>query len=70
MDDLFGEILLLNKPCYQIYSFEDFAELPTAQKWQQLFKKTDDNFSKLYKVTSFLLSIPTSSAFTERVFLC
>lgn len=68
MDDLYGEISLLNKLYNQIYSSEGFAELSTAQKWQQVFNKTDDNFSNLYKLISFLLSIPATSAFTERVF--
>ncbi|KAF2888788.1 hypothetical protein ILUMI_17385 [Ignelater luminosus] len=68
MDDLYGEIALLNKPYDQIYSSEGFAELFTAQKWQQVFNKTDYNFSNLYKVISFLLSIPVTSAFTEIVF--
>lgn len=68
MDDLYGEISLLNKLYDQIYSSMGFAELSTAQKWQQVFNKTHDNFSNFYKVISFLLSIPATSAFTERVF--
>lgn len=68
MDDLYGEIALLNKLYDQIYTSEGFAELSTAQKWQQIFNKTNDDFTNLYKLISFLLSIPATSAFTERVF--
>lgn len=67
MDDLYGEIALLNQLYNQISTSKSFAELSTAQKWQQVFK-SDDNFLNLYKVISFLLSIPATSAFTERVF--
>lgn len=32
------------------------------------FKNNENNFPKLFKVISFLLSIPATSAFTERIF--
>lgn len=67
MDDLYGEISLLNKMYDQIYT-EEFSNLSTAQKWQEIFKNSENNFINLYKVISFLLSIPATSAFTERVF--
>lgn len=71
MDDLYGEIALLNQLYnQQLCTSKGFAELSTAQKWQQVFNKGDDNFLNLYKVISFLLSIPATSAFTERVFFC
>lgn len=67
MDDLYGEIALLNKIYNQICTSKGFAELSTAQKWQHVFN-SEDNFLNLYKIISFLLSIPATSAFTERVF--
>ena len=46
MDDLYGEIALLNQLYNQICTSKSFAELSTAQKWQQVFNKSDDNFLK------------------------
>ena len=69
MDDLYGEIALLNQLYNQICTSKGFAELSTAQKWPQVFNKSDNNFQNLYRVISFLLSVPATSAFTERVFL-
>lgn len=47
---------------------EDFEELSNAQQSQHIFNNTDDNFPNLYKIISFLLSIPAASSFAERVF--
>lgn len=63
LDNLYGEITLLNQLYNHLCTSKGFAELSTAQKWQQVFSKSDDNFFNLYKVISFLLSIPATSAF-------
>lgn len=42
---------------------EDFEELSNAQQSQHIFNNTDDNFPNLYKIISFLLSIPAASSF-------
>ena len=53
-----------------VHSFESFGELPTASKWQLVFNKTDDKLLNLYKKILILLSIPATSAFTERGLFC
>lgn len=41
----------------------------TAQKWHQLFKQFPKNDTKnIFKLGSFILSVPTSNCFPERVF--
>lgn len=51
MDNIYREITLVNQIYNQIYTSKGFAELSTAQKWQQEFK-IKDNSLNLYKVIS------------------
>lgn len=67
MDNLYSEILVMNELLAKIINCKDFTDITTAQKWQYIFNHCDD-FSTIYKVISYLLSVPATSAFTERVF--
>lgn len=43
-------------------------DMPNDKIWAYLFKKDDQNFINLRKIISFVLSIPVSNAFCERIF--
>lgn len=66
MDDLYEEVSLLKELYAQVNHYKDFLELSTSQKWQKFFQSSND-FVNIYKIVSFLLSIPATSAF-KRVF--
>lgn len=69
MNNLYSEILVINKLLAKIIDCKDFTDIniTTAQKQQYIFNRCD-NFPNIYKVISYLLSVPATSAFTERVF--
>lgn len=68
MDDLYSEITLLNEIFAKVKDCSEFTDKTTGQKWQHILKNTENNLPNLFKVISFLLSIPATSAFTERIF--
>lgn len=68
MDELYSEITILNEIFAKVKDCSEFTDRTTGQKWQHIFKNTENNLPNLFKIISFLLSIPATSAFTERIF--
>ena len=68
MDQLYSEIKVLNELYTKIFNDEDFRQKSTCEKWQYIFQTAPDDFINIFKVISYLLSVPATSAFTERVF--
>jgi hypothetical protein len=59
---------MLNEIISKVSKEQVFESKNTAEKWQMIFKNTDTNLTNIFKINSFLLSIPATSAFTERFF--
>ena len=68
MDALYSEINILNEIFAKVKDLSDFIDKTTSQKWQHIFKNTENKLPNVFKIISFLLSIPATSAFTERIF--
>lgn len=65
-DALFDEVISADEIYKTVYNLPDFSKLSCAEKWSSILKSRE--FPNLYKFISFFLSIPSSSAFSERVF--
>lgn len=68
MDELYSDILIVNEILQKLKDCPEFQNFSTGQKWQHIFKKSENNLKNIYKLIAFLLSIPATSAFTERIF--
>lgn len=68
MDNLYNELNMVNDILSKIKCSPDFMKHEsTDRKWQHIFKNIE-NVPNLKKIVSYLLSIPATSAFTERIF--
>lgn len=69
MDDLYSETITL-KEIQRKFTNNDkeFSEKSTVDKWQYILKNASDSLPNIKKIISYLLSVPATSAFTERVF--
>lgn len=68
MDDLYSEITNFKVIYEKVSEDKDFLEMSTSQKWSHLLVNTSEEFKNIIKIVSYLLSVPATSAFTERVF--
>ena len=68
VNNLYSEIIMVNEIISIISKEQVFESKNTAEKWQMLFKNSDTTLTNIFKIISFLLSIPATSAFTERIF--
>lgn len=68
MDSLYSEVIILKELQAELFNNTDFMQKSTAEKWQFIFKKCPEEFDCLKKMISYILSVPATSAFTERVF--
>lgn len=68
MDDLYSELTNFKVIYEKISEDKDFLEMSTGQKWSHLLVNTSEEFKNITKIVSYLLSVPATSAFTERVF--
>lgn len=68
VNDLYSEIIMVNDIISKLSNEQVFQSKNTAEKWQMLFKSSDEILTNIFKIISFLLSIPATSAFTERIF--
>ena len=69
MDDLFDEIALIQKSFGTIQSTELFKECKTtSSKWHLILKSVNLKCVNVFKIVSFVLSIPGTSAYCERIF--
>lgn len=65
-DALFNEVTSADEIYKAVYKLDDFNKLSCSAKWCNILKSGE--FPNLYRFISFFLSIPSSSAFSERVF--
>ncbi|KAG6438962.1 hypothetical protein O3G_MSEX000365 [Manduca sexta] len=69
MDNLYSETITLKEIQRKITNNDkEFSEKSTVDKWQYILKNDSDSLPNIKKIISYLLSIPATSAFTERVF--
>lgn len=69
LDSLFDEITIINKILELIKNDEAFVSSETADKWLFILEKAEEfEIPNVTKLISFILSIPATSAFVERVF--
>ncbi|XP_047999563.1 uncharacterized protein LOC125236694 [Leguminivora glycinivorella] len=68
MDEMYDEIGTINTILENIQSNSDFTILRTDQKWVKILKGNGQGLPNLKKIVGFLLSVPATSAFTERIF--
>lgn len=68
MDDLYSELTKFKVIYEKLLEDKDFLEMSTGQKWSHLLLNTSEEFKNITKIVSYLLSVPATSAFTERVF--
>jgi len=67
-DKLFDEIVIVQSVFEQFIKTNDWENMKTIpEKWQFIFQK-DIELPNMFLFISFLLTLPSSSAFTERVF--
>ncbi|CAI6367779.1 unnamed protein product [Macrosiphum euphorbiae] len=67
-DKLFDEIVTIQSVFKQFIKTNDWKNVKTIpEKWQFIFQK-DIELPNMFLFISFLLTLPSSSAFTERVF--
>lgn len=67
MDELYSEITILNEIFAKVKDCSGFTARTTSQKRQHILKNAENNLANLFKIISFRLSIPATSAFTERI---
>lgn len=70
MDILFNEVsLILDNYDILVVQKSDYSKLSTGNKWKHIFNEIGIEKTKnVFSILSFLLSIPASSAFSERCF--
>ena len=69
MEDLFDEVTFIQKHFDTIQSTELFRKCETtSSKWHFILKSNDFKCVNILKTISFVLSIPGSSAYCERIF--
>ena len=69
MDDLYSESIRLKEIQKESTNHDkQFSEKNTVEKWQYILNNACDNLPNIKKIISYLLSVPATSAFTERVF--
>ena len=69
MDDLYSESIRLQEIQKESTNHDkQFSEKNIAEKWQYILNNACDNLSNIKKIISYLLSVPATLAFTERVF--
>ena len=69
MDDLFDEVALIQKNFGTIQSTQLFTECKTtSSKWHFILKSFNLKCLNVFKIVSFVLSIPGTSAYCERIF--
>lgn len=69
MDEIYSEIIILKEIYKEIMNCEKFIKLSTAEKWKHIFNaNSEQTFPNLLKIISYLLSLPATSAFSERIF--
>jgi hypothetical protein len=61
---LFDEVVLARKAAMDM----SHTSAPLNSKWMTIFKSTRLATSNLHRLVSFVLSVPVSNAFCERVF--
>lgn len=69
MDELFDEVVLIQRNFDTIKSSELFiSSKTTSRKWYFILKSMDFKCINVFKIVSFVLSIPGTSSYCERVF--
>ena len=69
MDDLFEEVALIQKSFDTIQSTKLFTECKTtSSKWHFILKSFNLKCPNVFKIVSFVLSIPGTSVYCERIF--
>lgn len=69
MNDLFDEVSMLKENYALLSTSDKFQNCScTSEKWYLLLKSVDFKFVNSFKVISYVLSMPGSSAFSEKVF--
>ena len=64
LDNLFEETLLLNSIFPSLKNLSSVEE-----KWVKMFSKTEESkLRNVFRIVSFVMSIPSSNVFTERIF--
>jgi hypothetical protein len=67
MNQVFREVMELSEAYQKCKSENEFIKLST-KKWHCMFESSKNNSKTIFILVSYLLSIPASSAFSERVF--
>ena len=69
MDELFDEVALIQRFFDTIKNSELFiSSKTTSRKWYLILKSVDFKCISVFKIVSYALSIPGTSAYCERVF--
>ena len=69
MDDLFDEVALTQKNFGTIQSTKLFTACKTtSSKWRFILKSFNLKYVNVFKIISFVLSIPGTSAYCEHIF--
>lgn len=66
LDDLFNEVVYLNQKLSTLKADTNFENL--IQLWSKIFQVEGFRLKNIYEIVSFILSIPASNAFPERIF--
>lgn len=67
LDSIFDEVTTVNKIVNLIQNDETFVRSQTVDKWLLILEKTEE-IPNIGNFMSFILSIPATSAFVERIF--
>lgn len=69
MGDLYSKLTNFKVINEKISEDKDFLEMSTDQNGSHLLVNTSEEFKNITKIVSYLLSVPATPGFTERVFL-